>query len=294
VTLRHFYNRSFANVFAQVSSITDNNGNALANHQGINGDGDQFGISGANGLWLYTADAATTTGVLAQSPNNAGTRTWIFDNPDDAADNVTVVVYGSPGFANYTFGFPNLGYVDACSGGTNTSSLLITTSIPFDFTLFNTNSTTVKFTSRSGQIGIGSTGLTINQTAVSLPSGSAPKPILFPFWDALKYGSGGKICYQTLGSAPNRQFVVEWRNMDFNNSPGQGSHLDFEAYLFEGTGEIDVVYNTMVGTGTSNGRENGAQAMVGLQDETATNWAGEFHTQDFGSGNAWTFIPSPF
>jgi hypothetical protein len=298
VTLRHFYSRSFANVFAQVTAITDSSGNNLANHEATNSDSSQYGLSAALGLWEYTADASTNPGVLAQSPNNAGTRTWVFANPDDADDNVSIVVYGSLGFANYGFDFPNASYVDACSGGTQSISQQITATLPFDFTLFNTNTTTVKFTPRNGQMVVANTMLTGLTTPVSLPSGSAPSPVVFPFWDALKYSTGightGKMCYQTVGSAPNRQFLIEWRNMDFASGVGQGSVLDFEAVLYEGTGELDVVYNSMQGTANSNGRENGALAMVGMQDETHTNWQGEFKTQDFGTGSAWAFIPSPF
>jgi hypothetical protein len=289
VDLRHFYSRSFANVYVYVSSITDTSGNALANHDAINSDASQFGLSNAHGLWQYTASGAAP-GVLAKSPFNVGTRQWIFANPDDADTNITFVVYGSLGFGSYSEDFSGATYIDACTGGTTSAATQVVTTIPFDFTMFNTNNTGVKFT-KQGKLALGSTSLGISGTPVALPSTGAPHPALFPFWDGL---TGGQMCYKTVGTAPARQFVVEWKNMNFVAAPGVGSSLDFEAILSEGTSNIDVVYNSMVGTGTSAGRENGAKATVGIQDETGTVATGEFQQQNYGTGNAYSFIPSPF
>ncbi len=292
VTMRHFYARSFANVFVQVASITDTMGNPLANHDATNSDSPLYGLSNDHGLWQYTATGAPT-GVLGESPYNEGTRDWTFGNPDDAETDITLIAYASLGFGSYTFGFSNASYVDACSGGTSSTSPEASATLPFNFSLFSTNDTAIKF-SRNGQIALGSTALTASGTSLALPSSSAPHPALFTFWDDIDYGSGGMLCYQTVGSAPNRQFVVEWRGMDFRSGPAVGSSLDFEALLSEGTGNVDLVYNTMMGTDSSAGREAGAQATVGIQDEAAVSSAGENDTQDFGSGNAWSLAPAPF
>lgn len=294
VDLRHFYGRTFSNVYTYVSGITDANGVALSNHDGINSDPSQFGLSNAHGLWQYTASGADP-GVLAQSPLNVGTRTWIFANPDDANTNVSFVVYGSLGFGSYTQNFSTATYIDACAGGTTYTTSLGTATIPFDFTLYNTNTTTVKF-SNQGKVGFGATAsLGISGTAVALPTTNAPHPALFPFWDNIKYGAGGMMCSQTVGTAPKRQFVIEWRNMDFKAGAGAGgSSLDFEAILSEGTSNIDTVYNSMVGSLTAAGRETGTQATVGVQNEAATAGTGEFQQPNYGTGNAYTFNPAPF
>ena len=295
VTLRHFFARSFSNVFVQVTSIKSSTGADISgSHAATNSyGGNTFGLDASKGLWQYTATGATTDGVLAQSPNNAGTADWVFANPDDAVTQVQFAVWGTKAFSNYTFSFGNAGYTDACSGGTSTTSNgQVSVTLPFDFTLYGVNSTSIKL-AKNGQIGVGATALTASNSAIALPSTSAPHPIIFPFWDGLKYGSGGQMCYQTLGSAPNRQFVVEWRNMDFTSAPGTGSSLDFEAFLYEGTGEIDTVYNAMTGTGTSAGRENGGKATVGIQDGTGTISTSEFQVEDYGSGNAYSYIPNP-
>ena len=293
VDLRHFFTRSFSNVYVYVPSITDANGQTLSNHDATNSDPSAFGLSNAHGLWQYTASGADP-GVLAQSPFNVGTRTWIFANPDDANTNVTFIVYGSRSFGSYTQNFSSATYLDACTGGTKSTALQVTATLPFDFTLYATNTTTVKFNSQ-GKVGFGATAaLGISGNAVALPSTTAPHPALFPFWDNLKYGTGGQMCYQTFGSAPARQFVIEWRNMDFKAGVGTGSSLDFEAILSEGTSNIDTVYNSMVGGLTAAGREAGMQATVGVQNEMGTVSTGEFQQPNYGTGNAYTFNPAPF
>ncbi len=188
--------------------------------------------------------------------------------------------------------------MDACSGGTSfTTPSKTGIALPFDFTLYNTNSTNVNV-ARNGQITVGSTTLDASGTSVALPAsaGGVPKPVFFAFWDNLAVARRAeKICYQTIGSAPNRQFVIEWRGLNFANAPGNSpaSSLDFEAFLYEGTGEIDTVYNSMVGGATSGGRETGTQATVGMQDETAANATMEHDVADYGTGNAWSYVPNP-
>jgi hypothetical protein len=294
VDLRHFFARSFANVYVQITAETDANGNPTTAYDAQNSDsGAAIGLSTAHGLWQYTATGAPP-GVLTQSPFNVGEREWIFNNPDDGDCDYVFAVWASKGFANYTFGFPNLGYVDACSGGTSfTNPSKPAIALPFDFTLYNVNASQVNV-ARNGQVTLGTTALTASGTSLALPTTSAPHPVLFTFWDSLAVGAGGQMCFQTIGSAPNRQFVIEWRGMNFSTGAGSSpaSSLDFETYLYEGTGEIDTVYNSMVGGSTSGGRETGTSATVGVQDETGTISTSEHDIADYGTGNAWSYIPS--
>jgi hypothetical protein len=292
VTLRHFYARSFANVFIQIPLIMDTSRNPLDNHDATNSDASEFGVSNAHGLWQYTASGAAA-GVLGASPYNDATRDWTFANPDEADTLIQIIAYGSLGFGDYTEDYGSATYVDACSTGTTTTSAQVTTSMPFDFTLYNTNSTSVTF-GDNGQVAFGGTSLSISGTSVALPDGTAPHAALFPFWDDLTYGSGGQMCYTTVGSAPARQFVIEWQGMDFASGAGTGSSLDFEAILSEGTSRIDLVYDSMVGGSGSDGREAGALATVGVQDETATVAAGEHDQTHYGTGQAYVFVPAPF
>ena len=307
VQLNSFYSRSLANVYVQVTSVTLN-GSPVAGYDGTNSDAtNPLGLDATHGLWGYnnaSVDVNAANPVLSSKAIgfNGGTRTWMFQNTADQNVSYTFAVFASKGFSSYTFGFPNgslPGYVDACTGGTSTTAASKTNiTLPFDFTIYNTNTTRVNI-ARNGQITFAATNLTASGTSVALPSAAAPHPSFFAFWDNLGRTTSdpGQMCYQTIGTAPNRMFVIEWRTFDFLNAPegpNLGSSLDFEAFLFEGTGEIDTIYNTMNGqAGSVAGRENGSQATVGLQNETGTVATAEHNIQDYGTGNSWSYLPSP-
>src|SRR5262249_28279446 len=61
--------------------------------------------------------------------------------------------------------------------------------------------------------------------------------------------AGGGIMTRTLGTAPNRQFVVEWSNMGVldQNSSDTGAVLTFEAVLYESSNDIQFLYQSASG-----------------------------------------------
>jgi hypothetical protein len=65
---------------------------------------------------------------------------------------------------------------------------------------------------------------------------------------------------QTLGSAPNRRFVIEWRNASF--FPCCGNRVDFELVLQE-NGQILTQYRNI---DTSIGQEQGNSATIGIEN----------------------------
>src|SRR5262249_46788352 len=75
------------------------------------------------------------------------------------------------------------------------------------------------------------------------------------YWDDLiTQGSGLGIFTTTLGTAPNRIFVIEWRAQVLANS----STLNFEMQFPEGSQNFSIIYGTSVGQG-------GTGATVGVQ-----------------------------
>jgi hypothetical protein len=307
VEMRSTYTRSLSNVYVQIASVTLN-GSPITGYDGSNSDAyNPLGVDPTHGLWGYTnasLDPNAISGVLTSLATgfNTGTRTWIFENAADENIDYYIDVFASEGFSSYSLSSPNPslgGYVDACAGGTSvTAESMTNIPLPFDFTLYNTNATSVNI-ARSGQITFGLTPLALTGSSVPLPTPNAPRPAFFPFWDAIgatTTDAEAQMCFQTFGAAPNRRFAIEWRNLDFLNAPGGpnlGASLNFEVFLFEGTGEIDTVYGPMTGDGTSDGRESGALATVGLQDETGTVATSESGTEDYGSGDSWGYIPAP-
>lgn len=85
--------------------------------------------------------------------------------------------------------------------------------------------------------------------------------LLSPFWDDLTFSlAGANIYYQTLGSAPNRKLVLEWRNFrHFNSAAGTGT---FQVIFYEGSPNIRYSYiDTDLGNASYN---SGKSATVGI------------------------------
>jgi len=55
--------------------------------------------------------------------------------------------------------------------------------------------------------------------------------------------SNATLRHQTLGSAPNRRFLAEWRHFETYGSSG-GGDFSFQIILYEGTNVIQIVYDT--------------------------------------------------
>jgi len=66
------------------------------------------------------------------------------------------------------------------------------------------------------------------------------------------------IFTQTLGSPPNRQFVIRWKANYFNSPPGP-AQAEFEVLLTEGSNTLSVIYGV---TG-----DNGLTAASGIQQD---------------------------
>jgi hypothetical protein len=70
--------------------------------------------------------------------------------------------------------------------------------------------------------------------------------------------TGCGIFTQTLGTAPNRQFVIRWKANYFNSPPGP-AQAEFEVLLTEGSNTLSVIYGV---TG-----DNGLTAVSGIQQD---------------------------
>ena len=124
-----------------------------------------------------------------------------------------------------------------------------------------------------------------------------------PFWDDLKLFDvdGGVISYKSYGTAPNRGFVVEWKNI---RRYGQSGTMTFSLFLKETTNYIKFLYDT--NTVTSNDGSIGFNANTGsattfvsvtpnattstVSTATANN---AISSGDFPAGKLYTFSPKP-
>jgi hypothetical protein len=90
-----------------------------------------------------------------------------------------------------------------------------------------------------------------------------------------------RIRYQTLGSFPQRVFVVEWANFrPTGTAPsGLGPVMSFQIQLFEGSNKVEIVYGSYVG-----GTWPNSTAQVGIRGASNTAYQNRLLT----SGQAWT------
>lgn len=100
-------------------------------------------------------------------------------------------------------------------------------------------------------------------TSVCLPNPSAIRGMVAPLWDDLLVGVGaaGRIWTKVQGEAPNRQLIIEWRDVTFFGRPGAAT---FEVILEEGTGSISYQYNRTDLNG------DGRNATIGIQNQDGT------------------------
>jgi hypothetical protein len=130
--------------------------------------------------------------------------------------------------------------------------------LPFSFT-FNRVAYTDAYVSTNGYLSF--VGGNSSPSNVCIPTATNPNGAIYAFWDDLYVDSAASVRTELLGTAPNRQFVIEWRNVTFYTDPS--SRFDFEIILHE-KGGILLQYRKV----TSYTRETGYAATVGIEDET--------------------------
>jgi hypothetical protein len=208
------------------------------------------------------------------SANNPTPIKLSIDNTFVCGTTITINVTVSTGDSfSFTIGTQGLGYqATTMTGqtivpgttdvGNHTDDGTTAITLPFAFSFYGNNFTTANVSSN------GNLQFTSNNTAFS---NVCPFPIasmnnlVAPHWDDLRTdNSGGGIFTSTSGSAPNRIFNIEWRAIYF----GTSTTLNFEIRLYETTGQIDFVYGTLNGTGSS--------ATVGIQKGTGSGGSSDF------------------
>ena len=111
--------------------------------------------------------------------------------------------------------------------------------------------------------------------AIPSKSTSVGDHSLFPFWDDLdgSDGSGSpnaRVYAQTLGTAPNRVFIVQWDEFLHVVSDNPDVHITFQAALCEKGNIVFQYLDAVFGDpGDPDNTDNGGSASVGIQ------WSGQ-------------------
>lgn len=323
VTLGSFYTRPLNNVFVQVTSITDIDGVDLAGHSGINGDATPSWLPDSGlGQWKHTATKATTAGVVGTTPNNFAARVWEFADPDGADTYITLRVVASLSYSNYSISTSPQSFLNACTTGTTTrpTSGFTTAVMGFPFSFYDVQATTAAKFTRDAVVtfGAGSPPSAANAPFANVnlpenPQSVSVSPALYAFWDQLSYSNSNStqgatgLCHNTVGSAPNRRFVITWLNVHGFNDTTDTTNLTFSAIMTEGSDTIDLVYKSMLGTSANDPnvyptspavtyaqRAVGKKAVIGVQGLTiSTPFPAVRGALDTSTGKAYRFTPMP-
>ncbi|MET0866312.1 MAG: carboxypeptidase regulatory-like domain-containing protein [Nakamurella sp.] len=133
--------------------------------------------------------------------------------------------------------------------------------LPFPFFFYGTAYNRA-FVSTNGHLNFLTASTAI--TNGSIPSSATPNAAVYPFWDDLNVLAGtGQMFTRTSGTAPNRSFLIEWRNVQFYNTAGL--QIDVEAQLNE-DGSVVTRYRNL----GADPRERGNSATVGIENATGT------------------------
>ncbi len=120
----------------------------------------------------------------------------------------------------------------------------------------------------------------------TIPDNGPPNDGVYPFWDDLVLDATafGIDCgtdidcglyVQTVGSAPNRRFIVQWNEVPFFGEDPDDGWVTFQAQLEESTGDVRFEYRPPQGcAATDCERASGASASIGIESADPANGAG--------------------
>ena len=143
--------------------------------------------------------------------------------------------------------------------GSQCDDCMVSIPLPFAYSLYTGSFASVNASSN------GNLQFTSNNTAflnACLPATSM-NDLIAPHWDDLYLSDptlGEGIYTDTIGTAPNRVFIIEWR-AEYFDPPGV--LLNFEVLLYEGQSRFDIIYGNIPYGGGPHDTDLGAT--VGVQ-----------------------------
>lgn len=125
----------------------------------------------------------------------------------------------------------------------------------------------------------------------SLPT-SQIGALIAPFWDDLvSDGASQNVYWATIGAAPHRELVVEWRNVSLFECLDNTKTVTFQVVFFEDREDILFSYADVT---TCSSRDRGSAATIGIQVSPGSATEYSFNTAKISDGTAllWTLPPS--
>ncbi|MCK6547496.1 putative Ig domain-containing protein [Myxococcota bacterium] len=142
------------------------------------------------------------------------------------------------------------------SSGDDSTSVV---TLPFPFRYYDADVTQVAI-GTNGAVSFDSGSPSISLSNSALGTTATPNSIVALFWDDQIVNSPATIGYQVDGSAPNRTFTIEYRNVSRFGSSGTAFNVQLR--LFEGAAaRLQVDYGTISGSATWS-------ASMGMEDQS--------------------------
>ncbi|WP_426513947.1 hypothetical protein ACPPVO_27010 [Dactylosporangium sp. McL0621] len=133
--------------------------------------------------------------------------------------------------------------------------------LPFPVTFYGQTYTSA-WVSANGFVSFTDPGYEVPDARAALPDPTGPNAALYPFWDDLVLDGSSSVRTAVVGSAPNRKFVIEWRDMYlFGNT---SRRVNAEVLIAE-NGTITFNY-----AGLDNAYERGLGTVVGIENADGT------------------------
>jgi hypothetical protein len=98
--------------------------------------------------------------------------------------------------------------------------------------------------------------------------------IIAPFWDDLVATGSNNVFFEVIGSAPNRELVVEWRNVERFSCVGSSAR--FQVVFFENNSNVLFNYQDVFFGGGCTFADRGGSATVGVQIMPTGGFATQF------------------
>jgi hypothetical protein len=163
--------------------------------------------------------------------------------------------------------------------------VFVSVTTPFPVSLYGFQTSTLSVNT-DGAVFVTGVADVNNTNHAPIPSAAYPNGIVAPFWDDLVVDDQASVRTTVIGSAPNRQFVIEWRNVSFYGVAGD-PRVTFEV-VFAENGQITFGY-----AGLDSPRERGSMAVIGLESVDGGSGVNHgYHRPVLVDGRAITFTPA--
>ncbi|MFC4509968.1 immunoglobulin domain-containing protein [Flavobacterium buctense] len=278
-------------------------------------------------IWSPATGLSTTIGGIVNATPSSTTTYTVTGTDGNGCQNIatsTVIVFGVPQSVtatatpaticvggtstltaaasvpstvnSYAFAASSGAALDPMTGATvligssvdDTASASLT--LPFTFNFNGVNYTTYTV-SPDGWLKFGAAGTSDFSNQVTEGT-NLPK--LYPYWDDLATGTTGNVTGLTIGTAPNRIFVVQWFVTSPRATTGPADST-FQAWMYEGSNKVEFRYGTMGASGSASAGLTGAttqyQSITLSTGAVSTSTSNDLNDFAPVSGTSYVFTP---